>query len=277
MEMSDQTLLSLQDAAEFANLAYENPGFVSSAYHSPDTCTSSILRSCVQLIASEPIYLHDDTTGLRAYVMKLKGPEPTLLVCIRGTSSLEDCFIDVQVRQVPFHDQTMAKVHSGFLKQYESLAIQLEPTLKEHMTDDTNKIIFVGHSLASGVATIAALSASLRFSAQRVVFFGFGSPKVGNQAFANLFKSNIVHCELIKHACDPICKIMVGDDYVHVRPLVCYGCYDMHESIPLVTDIGDHNIVKYITSIQNNESSQHPALWQQVIQRVLDCIVHLFS
>lgn len=268
--------LSLLDAAEFASLAYESPATVSAAYSSSTTASEPI-SSCVRLIDSEPQYLNDPLTDLQAYVFMIKNEsQPTLLVTVRGTNSIQDCFNDLQACLAPFPDDASgACVHEGFLRQYMALSELLHPALQTVMDETAvDRIVFVGHSLGAAISVISTYVCARQYP-QRVYMFGFGSPKVGNPAFTKQFRSHVNNCLLVKHACDPFTKIMVGPDYEHVQPQTHFGKFDMYPELPLITDLPDHRISKYISSIQDNDVDEHPQVWQQALQKVFGVIVHL--
>ncbi|MFZ6875898.1 lipase family protein [Undibacterium sp. Di27W] len=80
-------------------------------------------------------------------------------------------------------------VHDGFLRAYESIAGQLHAWLEQAQA---SRVYITGHSLGAAVATLAA---ALLPDSRLVTF---GSPRVGNAAFAAMFKNRVVdryvHC-----------------------------------------------------------------------------------
>jgi hypothetical protein len=99
-------------------------------------------------------------------------------VAFRGTQAgkLLDLVVDARARLVPFG--AGARVHDGFLSAYESL----EPAIVEWLgPPDGKALMATGHSLGAAMATILA---ARRVEAELVTF---GSPRVGDPAFVELF------------------------------------------------------------------------------------------
>ena len=51
-----------------------------------------------------------------------------------------------------------AQVHAGFLKRFEALADELLRDILQSLRDGKNGLIFTGHSLGGGIASLAAVN-----------------------------------------------------------------------------------------------------------------------
>ena len=58
-------------------------------------------------------------------------------------------------------------------------------------TRGTSSVTVVGHSLGAALALLDGLSLSLRLPSATVRVYGYGMPRVGNQAFANFVDSQL--------------------------------------------------------------------------------------
>ncbi|MBW1818952.1 MAG: lipase family protein [Deltaproteobacteria bacterium] len=139
------------------------------------------------------------------------------IVAFRGSETLSrlknedaenvfaDLIIDLKIRQTDWYGS--GKVHRGFKEALDEVWHQLSQYLAGlHLKD--RRIWLTGHSLGAALATLAA--DRLR-GVQNV--YTFGSPKVGNAEFQNLFKD---HAYRIVNNADIVTKLPPGYGYTHV-------------------------------------------------------------
>jgi pimeloyl-ACP methyl ester carboxylesterase len=110
-------------------------------------------------------------------------PDGTAFVAFRGTEidSLIDILTDVRARLVPWNGGT--RVHCGFREAYQSLGEQVGMWLGRTRH---HRLVVTGHSLGAAMATLMATEHP---AAELVTF---GSPRVGDVAFADLFAARSV-------------------------------------------------------------------------------------
>jgi pimeloyl-ACP methyl ester carboxylesterase len=144
------------------------------------------------------------TTNYDAQFYRLEFDDRTVFA-IRGTSSSEDVMIDAEIILVPFGAES-SRVHSGFLKQYKSMQSDIIAFI------GTKPCEFVGHSLGGALATIAAAHIKSLFPNLLVKCVTFGSPRVGNAAFAKWFES-----------VDESVRVVNGNDIVTRSPKLFYS------------------------------------------------------
>lgn len=119
-------------------------------------------------------------TGTQGFAV-LKGD--TAYVAFRGTQPDDPSDILIDGLFWPVAWQGDGLVHDGFLRAYNSIAGQLLPWLDKSRA---SKVYITGHSLGAAVATLAA---ALLPDSRLVTF---GSPRVGDPAFAAMFKDRVV-------------------------------------------------------------------------------------
>lgn len=114
---------------------------------------------------------------------------PDLVVlAFRGTesSNLRDWMTDAKIRMVTGCGP--GRVHRGFLAAIDHIWDEVLTTLTKFRKDD-QPLLLTGHSLGAALATVAA--AKLKVSGLPVnALYTFGSPRVGNAAFAEWFNAD---------------------------------------------------------------------------------------
>ena len=89
------------------------------------------------------------------------------------------------------NDDERPLVHWGILRQFRSVEIDFPITeyidneLKDN--EEIENIIYTGHSLGGGLASIALMSLSHKYPSLKHQCVTFGAPRVGNNHFRNLF------------------------------------------------------------------------------------------
>ncbi|KAM3547390.1 hypothetical protein MY1884_009586 [Beauveria asiatica] len=82
-------------------------------------------------------------------------------------------------------------IHNGFMRAFSSLRAELEQTLRAELAkpgQESYRVVITGHSLGGAVATVAA--PYLRARGIACDLYTYGSPRVGNQEFANLITND---------------------------------------------------------------------------------------
>ncbi|KAG6910687.1 hypothetical protein DXG01_008731 [Tephrocybe rancida] len=95
-------------------------------------------------------------------------------------------------------------VHTGFRDQHAINAKVITTEVQRLLTENgADKVITIGHSLGGALAMLSALSLRLQLPADvSVSSTTFGTPRVGDQEFANFFDSKVstslTFCPLIR-------------------------------------------------------------------------------
>ncbi|KAJ3535796.1 hypothetical protein NMY22_g6327 [Coprinellus aureogranulatus] len=134
-------------------------------------------------------------TDIQGFVAR----DPTrkeLVVALRGSASLADAILDTQILLVPLiapgvKAASGVRVHSGFLTAWDSVALQVLTVVEvEKKLYPDYAIVTTGHSLGGSIALLAALTLKGAFPSTEVRTYSYGSPRVGNEAFAE-FVNNL--------------------------------------------------------------------------------------
>lgn len=119
-------------------------------------------------------FFNGATTGTQAFLVRSDRPPTFAALVFRGTEqNLRDWVIDFTIRRVPFGGRS-GTVHSGWLQALESV---WDPISKA-MSGLGVPLFYAGHSLGAALATLAAARHP------PVALYTFGSPRVGDSAFA---------------------------------------------------------------------------------------------
>tara|TARA_B100001094_G_scaffold263748_2_gene265480 strand:+ start:11689 stop:12369 length:681 start_codon:yes stop_codon:yes gene_type:complete len=174
--------------------------------------------------------------------------DSTLFITGPGSESYRDWSLDFQIwrTKVEYFENTL--VHAGFMKIYNSVRSRLLCLMKVLLeTNEINKIVCTGHSLFGAISTIIATDLSIQFDLP-VICITFGSPRVGNNEFAELFNNNVQLSYRCVFKKDPITFTPLPIRFKHVRGLLncdfktikeseipqnydCLGCRIKHHSM----------------------------------------------
>lgn len=257
----DPTKRFLKDSLLLAWLAYSDPSSVNKAFIESRQSGADLkdANEVLRYVDETPLFVTCPKCDAQCYLVKYRPPEildisakPVLAICARGTTSLMDWICDAEVRQVPFRDSTdkvvkNVEVHRGFYSQFIALYSKIDRQVKSHLKSGGN-LLCVGHSLGSSLSCIAALNYGRQYPSQ-VYYSGCGTPRVGNQAFADEFNKCVQIKYRIKNERDPVVSIVPPLDYVHVGQEIHLGAADPIPQVPIMTDIADHYVSNYLKTM----------------------------
>ncbi|XP_019449987.1 PREDICTED: uncharacterized protein LOC109352451 isoform X1 [Lupinus angustifolius] len=135
-----------------------------------------------------------------------------LVVAFRGTEQTQwkDLRTDLMIQLTGLNPERIGgdikqevQVHSGFLSAYDSVRTRIIAVIKlsiGYVDDDFDplqkwQVYVTGHSLGGALATLLALELSSSQIAKRgaisITMYNFGSPRVGNRRFAELYNERV--------------------------------------------------------------------------------------
>lgn len=171
------------------------------------------------------------------------------LFVFAGTNprSIKDIMTDLMFRKkvIPYNNESSKiRVHRGFLRGYKSIRAQVHDAVRQHVVEP-KPVLFLGHSMGGAYATHGAIDVqwnmregALQDYRRQVYVFTFGSPRVGNGAFARSYRSRIHKTWRFWGWWDIVTKIpMLG--YRHVTPGIGLACR--------------HDIRKYIAQLDRTK------------------------
>ena len=225
------TKLLVRDLARLCNISYLNQKLVEEGFQNrPFTQKESVYYRC----NNTPI-LHSCGRDSQMYVCEYK---KTLTVVFRGTESLRDVLTDLNAIRVdmdiPFiKEHEKPRIHWGFYNQFNELKPELDTVIEdyikknnsnsnentindENIINEETNIIFTGHSLGGALATIAATYYSFKYNTTNISCITFGSPRVGDDYFVDLFEKGVQNSYRFVNDNDPVPCIPTAWRFKHV-------------------------------------------------------------
>jgi predicted lipase len=230
--------------AEIAQRSYRNP------YNSPTAIFADILN----IPPIDSVKYFESANDAEVYMIRF--PNHIVFAC-RGTESTQDVRIDLMFRKTGIvgMDPTI-KVHRGFARQFSSIRDFIQTQIMQQIITQKPAIVFVGHSLGGALATIGSAVIKTIYPELECQCITFGSPRVGNKAFADLFNSSIIHSQRFVNGNDIIAKIPriryqhVGNE-INIGNMVRYGCFRRY-----LGSVKDHSMKRYVKAVKKYKSSK---------------------
>jgi hypothetical protein len=156
-------------------------------------------------------------TGIAGYVA-LDHARKEIVLSVRGSNNIRNFITDVVFTWTDCPFVSDCKVHKGFGAAWDEISAAAQSAVTTALNANPGyRVIATGHSLGGAVATLGAVY--MRQAGRQVDVYSYGSPRVGNDKFAN-FVSNQAGGEFrVTHTEDPVPKlppIIFG--YRHTTP-----------------------------------------------------------
>jgi len=189
------------------------------AYCAEEAVMNWTCGACKSTTGTKPVaYLYDETLNVAGYVAATAN---TAIVSFRGTvtSSIMNWIDDFNFTQtVPMGNCAGCGVHSGFYYSYLALREQMVAALNKV---NSPNVLVTGHSLGAAIACIAAYDLTTTHTV--TTHYTFGQPRVGNEAYATVFKSLVSGLRVV-HNADIVPHVpLVAMGFHHVPTEVWYN------------------------------------------------------
>lgn len=176
-----------------------------------------------------------------------------LIVSFFGSDDVLDWIANLHFLMVkaPFENADSAdKIHLGFLYSYNEVRDHVMERIERFLADGNRRIVIAGHSLGAAIATLLAYELALTRDDIFLSCFASGSPRVGNEEFAENFYSAVPACYRYVNRDDIVPQIPTEDmGYRHT----CEYHHIGEEANParqtLLLGIQDHFVEKYVESL----------------------------
>jgi len=250
--------------AAIAQLAYQKPAYVEAAWkrahgedvecpapdetdllHTQVSTFQQVHLDVLKDVQEAPCFSNEPSTDADCYTFVWQDQD---VIAYRGTSGFLDCCMDCEIRLTELEGQ--GRVHEGFLKDVRSLLPHTERFLTKQ------KLLCIGHSKGGADSTIA--SSIYGQKGKTVTNVTFGSPRVGDAAFATAYNTNVRTSFRYVNGKDPVAACIPPVIYRHVRPVQHIGQPNPAPDVVDPTRIMDHDLKQYLANLQ------HPYVKQRV-------------
>ncbi|KFY71565.1 hypothetical protein V499_08225 [Pseudogymnoascus sp. VKM F-103] len=213
------------DAALFAKLKFYVQ-YAAAAYCTNNADSSGTPISCatgncpdVQAANAVSVLEFDSSilTDMRGF-LSVSTVRQEIVLAFRGSSSIRNFLTDLNFGYVNF-GCSGCSAHAGFATAwYEPRSAILAALKTTRAQYPSYKIVITGHSLGGAVATLAA--GDLRSQGYAADLYTYGSPRVGNGAFASWVSAQPGVTARVTHVNDPVPRLppMLIAGYRHTTP-----------------------------------------------------------
>ncbi|MBB6669630.1 lipase family protein [Cohnella nanjingensis] len=144
--------------------------------------------------------------GVREWFGFILESKHDAIVAFRGTSSTSDWVSDAMASQVKFkYMRDSGLVHRGFNAIYDSMRGVILAALRK--VSPGKRLYITGHSLGAAIASLCALDVSANTKFRSPYIYTFGSPRVGDSAFAGTYAARIGSSYRIHNPYDAVTHI----------------------------------------------------------------------
>jgi predicted lipase len=204
-------------SAMLAKFAYSDHETLSDLWFKMRDSKRNNFSNVFKDIREVPEFYSDSKTGAQAFSLVREG---SLIFVFRGTSELQDVLVNLDIKRVRYLDGPML-VHAGFLKQFESLKLALVKTVEKY-SGKVEKILCIGHSLGGALATLTSGHFGSIYNGKiPVTCHTFGSPRVGNVAYAEWFSRQVAFHVRVMNEKDPVTQMPISHRFQHCSDAMC--------------------------------------------------------
>lgn len=203
-------------SAKCAAISYLDAEDMMKTWSSYTSNSDDLVYSVFRGVSEPPKHHHDATTDGDVYTWIQYN---TFYICFRGTSTPHDILIDLTCTLTPLFpaENASIRIHNGFHTQFRALFPGIRREFNAaHQAGRIQKCLCTGHSLGAALATITAGMLAKEYSNIQMVCHTFGSPRVGNTAFARWFSNYVSDSIRVANYRDPIPLCSIFCSYQHV-------------------------------------------------------------
>ncbi|XP_022761967.1 uncharacterized protein LOC111307901 isoform X5 [Durio zibethinus] len=242
-------------------------------------------------------FLDNETTDTQVAIWR-DSARRRLVIAFRGTEQArwKDLWTDLMLVPAGLNPERIGgdfkqevQVHSGFLSAYDSVRIRIISLIKasigyiDEIAEPLHgwQVYVTGHSLGGALATLLALELSSSQLAKRgvisVTMYNFGSPRVGNRRFAEVYNEKVKDSWRIVNHRDIIPTVPHLMGYCHVAQPVYLAAGELRdalENMELFEDgyqgdvIGEYTPDVLVTEFMKGE--------RELIEQILQTEINIF-
>ncbi|KAI0196497.1 lipase-like protein [Xylaria flabelliformis] len=212
--VSNDMLTTFELYAQYAGASYCNSG---SPVGSTVTCSGGACPDVTAAGAKITATYAGSKTDIQGFV-STDAKNQVIVASVRGSHSLRNWITDLTFLQEDCNLGSGCKVHSGFALAWDEISDAVLNAVKTAKAANPGyRIVFTGHSLGAAVSSLGAAYA--RQQGLAVDIINFGSPRVGNDAFAQFVSDQPGVEYRVTHFDDPVPRLPpIVFNYAHTTP-----------------------------------------------------------
>jgi hypothetical protein len=152
------------------------------AYYCKDACVQDKFNLSQKYAGRFRAFIGNTSENYKGILLEGK-KEVVIAFC--GTKKIPDYFGNVRLSLTgwPNNEGSGSKVHTGFLKAYESVSEEIQSFISK-ISESKKEVYVTGHSRGGAIATLCAFDIKTANPGLKVFMCSFGSPMAGNKKFA---------------------------------------------------------------------------------------------
>ncbi|KAI0977503.1 lipase [Xylaria arbuscula] len=213
--ISTDMLSTLKLYAQYAGASYCNND---AAIGSVVTCSGSACPDVNAAGATITATFAGSDSDIQGFV-STDATNQVIVVSVRGTHSIRNWITDFEFIQDDCSNLVSGcLVHSGFAKAWDEISDAVLSAVNSAKSANPGyRIVFTGHSLGAAVSSLGAVYA--RQSGLSVDIINYGSPRVGNAAWATYVSGQDGDEWRVTHLDDPVPRLPpIVFNYAHTTP-----------------------------------------------------------
>lgn len=158
--------------------------------------------------------IDDKAEDVQGYIGYLPSQD-SIYVVYRGSTSISDWVNNLDAITTDYNKCSGCSVHKGFYKAEQTVITGVISQVKELRTKfPSYRVVVTGHSLGAAMATLTTLDL-MDAGVSNIHMFHFGSPRVGNTAFANYASAKITDRNRNTHHKDMVPHCPMHERFTH--------------------------------------------------------------
>ena len=182
----------------------------------------------------------------------------SIFVGFRGSSNMQNWIDNIQCKQIsPYNDKSIY-VEKGFYNLFSSLSVNIYSIL-DRMTKkyNTNVVFVTGHSLGGALATLLVFDIQYyQYNYNVYSLITFGSPRVGNNEFSDMFTNYKITSYRVTHYHDIVPHVpeeFLG--YRHIMQEIYFS--ENNDEYTVCNDIEDSTCSNSCAPLHCTSTSDH--------------------
>ena len=185
-----------------------------SAYCSPSTYLTREYKEPLEGFI--PTYAISDTNHDTHGYIGYQPSSQSITVSFRGSESISNWLSNLDAVLTDYPNCSACKVHKGFYAAEQEVFPEIKSEVDKLIQKYPDyQVLVTGHSLGAALATLTALDLSLS-GIKNIRMFNYGSPRVGNTAYADFYATIVKDRNRVTHHKDIVPHSPMHERFTHI-------------------------------------------------------------